>query len=201
MQLLAADNTCIPKMLFMIFGKRENFCQLPPVYKHWLFILLLSGCTSVKFAKTMPGQPRAYYYSFSKEAGLVQSNKIDTTMIYVNGKDWVRTYQSGRVEKVFSYQYLKFNGNGIAFFSGDSNEPFNGINIYEINGQYCYYKIENGELQLELYDHNLKKFTITYARIYPDSIHFYKDRLRIVGGAKDKLDLVYEKLPLNTAGH
>jgi hypothetical protein len=177
----------------MISAKRENSCRLLQDYKYWLFILIFFGCTSVKFSKTMPGQPQASYYSFSKDAHFGQLANIDTTMLYVNGKDWVRTYQSKKIEKLFSYQFLKFNGNGTAFFSGDSKEAFNGINIYDIRGQFCYYKIEDGELRLELFDHNLKKFTIMYAKVYPDSIHFYRDRLRIPGGGKDKLNLTYSK--------
>src|SRR6266498_4905660 len=129
MHLWVVSSKCGHKILFMIYEMNASSCQQPLAYKWTTFIicLIFCSCTAVKFTKTVPGQPQASYYSFNKGVALESLKEIDTTIIYVNGKDWVRTYQSGKIEKVFSYQYLKFNSNGTAFFSGDSKEPFNGI--------------------------------------------------------------------------
>jgi hypothetical protein len=140
----------------------------------------------------MPGQPKAEYYSFSKQ-NYNQKGSVDTSVIYVYASDLVRTYQSGKTEKVFTYIYLVFKTDGIALFSNDSREPFNQVNIYTIGGQYCYYKVEGDELQLELYDHNVKKFTIMYAKLLPDRVQFYKDKLRTSGGGTSKLDMPFLK--------
>ena len=109
------------------------------------------------------------------------------------GLDLVRTYKGGRIEKGFYYMYLKFSNNGIAFYSNDTKEPFNQINIYDIGGQYCYYKITGDEVRLELYDSHLKKFTIMYIHLYSDKLIIYKDILRIWWGGKQKDNYVYNK--------
>lgn len=173
--------------------KRKSLNQQLLGYSCWLSIIFAYSCTSVKFAATMPGQPKAEYYSFSKLSGN-QTTSVDTSVIYVYGNDLVRTYQSGKTEKVYTYKYLIFKSNGFAFFSGSSREAFNQANIYDISGgQYCFYKVEGNELQLELYDHNVKKFTIMYANILPDRVLFYKDKLRIAGGGTSKQNMPFIK--------
>lgn len=141
----------------------------------------------------MPGQPKAEYYSFSKLNGNQAGKGIDTSVIYVYENDLVRTYQTGKIEKVYTYKYLLFKNDGIVFFSNSSREAFTQVNIYNIGGQYCFYKIEGDELQLELYDHNVKKFTIMYANVLPDRVLFYKDKLRIAGGGTSKQNIPFIK--------
>lgn len=177
----------------MHYETRRNLYRQLQGYSFYLWALLLCGCTAVKFTSTMPGQPKAEYYSFSKLSNAQVSNELDTSVIYVYANDLVRTYKSGNVEKVFTYMFLLFKSNGIALFSSDSRESFNQTNIYSIGGQYCFYKIEGNELQLELYDHNLKKFTIMYATVLPDRVHFYKDKLRIAGGGTSKQQMTFTK--------
>ena len=76
--------------------------------------------------------------------------------------------------------------NGIAFYSYFSKEPITRTNLYNIDGDYCFYKAEKDELQIEAYDHKLRKFQILYLKIFPDKIYYYKGRLRITGGGTSK---------------
>ena len=159
------------------------------------FTLTLYSCSSVKFTKS--GQPLAKYYSFSKETPIGELPLLDTNHIYIMGLDLVTTYLDGknkltapfsnlRTEKSYKYMYLKFGNNGIAFYSNFTTEPFTVENIYSVGGQYCYYKIESDEIRLEFFDFNLKKFMIMYMQVLPDTIIFYKDKLRIFGGGISK---------------
>lgn len=177
----------------MRYEKRKNLFQQLRDYSGCLLILLLCSCTSVKFTSTVPGQPKAEYYSFSKLNNASFYSRIDTSIIYVYANDLVRTYQGGKTEKVFTYMYLLFKSNGVVLFSNDSRDEFNQTNIYTIGGQYCFYKVEGDEVQLELYDHNVKKFTIMYANILPDRVLFYKDKLRILGGGTSKQNMPFIK--------
>ncbi len=88
---------------------------------------------------------------------------------------------------------MKFSGGNKLFYSDYSETPFNGASIMKIGGQHCYYKIIDNEIQVEFYDHLAKKFKIWYGEIHPDKIHFYKYRLRVWGGAKGKLNFVFNK--------
>src|SRR3981081_1324146 len=106
-------------------------------------LIAFSSCSSVRY--TSSGQPLAQYYSFSKDTSKRFLALLDTNNIYVQGLDLVRTYKSGKIEKGFYYMFLKFSNNGIAFYSDDTKEPFNQLNIHDISGQYCYFKVVGNE--------------------------------------------------------
>ncbi len=156
------------------------------------FVLyFIAGCTSIKYTTTLPKQPRAEYYSL-KEGNDHQLGNIDTTVIYVNEQDWIANGDRGSSKKHL-FIFMKFAANGIAFYSDYDELPFTEKNALNKAGQFCYYRVRNDELELEYYSHRLKKFTIMYGTIFTDKIIFYKDKLRIPGGGKDKLNLVYRK--------
>ena len=141
----------------------------------------------------MPSQPKAEYYSLSKEHGS-PNNFIDTSVIYVFGDEMVlSTPQFKKIEEVKLYQFIVLKSNGVAFYSYFSKEPITQTNLYTIGGDYCYYKIENDRLQIEAYDHKLKKFQILYLKIFPDKIYYYKDKLRVVGGGTSKQNMTFTK--------
>jgi len=157
----------------------------------FISVFTFASCTPVKYTKTVHGQPLQSFYFFSKEERPIPI-RIDTTLIYINAEDWIRTYQNGQTEKLFLYRYFKFDNDGIAFFSNSSKDPITQSNIDIIGGQYCYYKETGDELSVEIYDLHLKKFLIWSPKIYPDKIYFYQHRMRS-SAAKGKLDLVYYK--------
>ena len=183
--------------------QRNKFSLLTILVFPLILIATLPGCMPLKIRRTSTGQPLSKYYSFSKEQFRFNSEYLDTSVIYVNGQEWLRTYiggvkdalfpQNARIEKTFEYEFIKFGSNGIAFLSSSSKDSINGINIYTLDGQFCYYKVVNNELQLEFFDFRARKFVIWYGQITGAKIQFYKDRLRVWGGGKSKLNLIYEK--------
>lgn len=169
-------------------------------WRHHIFYLLtflLCSCTKVKFTRTLPHQPKAEYYTFNKNAISNSNSFIDTSTIYVFEGDMViSTSQFKKIEQVKLYQFIVLKSNGIAFYSSFSKEPITQTNVYTITGDYCYYKIQNDILQIEAYDHKLRKFQILYLKIFPDKIHYYKDKLRVAGGGISKQDLTFIKSPI-----
>lgn len=159
----------------------------------WIWSILFFGCTPVKYSDTTPTQPKAKYYSFSKLSTPLTNGMIDTSLIYVYESDLVKTYRTGKVEKFYGYVYLVFKANGIAYYSSYSDQPFNQTNIYSTGGQYCFYKVEDDELQLEFYDFHLKRFTISYGKIFDNKIYFFEDKLRMFNGAKSKRNMIFAK--------
>jgi hypothetical protein len=171
---------------------RRNLYQQLLAYSIYLLTLPLYGCKSVKFTNTLPDQPKAECFIFKGQGSF--SNLLDTSVIYVfNGDRVLSTYKFKKIEEVRLYQFIVLKSNGIALYSYFSREPITQANVYTIGGDYCYYKIENDVLQIEAYDHRLKKFQILYLKIFPDKIYYYKDKLRIVGGGKSKQDVTFAK--------
>jgi hypothetical protein len=147
----------------------------------------------VKFTNTLPDQPKSEYYTFSKEHGGFNS-LIDTSVIYLFDGDMVlSTPNYKKIEDAKLYQFIALKSNGIAFYSYFSKEPISQYNVYTIGGDYCYYKIENDVLQIEVYDHKLRKFQILYLKIFPDKIYYYQDKLRIAGGGTSKQSMAFIK--------
>lgn len=177
----------------MQYEKKQSLNQLQQGCKFFLILTIFIGCTSVKYTKSSEGQPLASYYSFSKEVYIHNQIKLDTSNIYANGQDIVRTYNKGGTEKLFVFRFFKFGSNGVAFYSNTIKEPLSARNVNSVNGQYCYYKISDNELLVELYDLHLKKFKIKYAKIYGNKIQFYKERLQTIAGGKEILNLEYQK--------
>jgi hypothetical protein len=162
----------------------------------YLLTLLFCSCVSRKSTNTMPGQLRPEYYSSSKGNRNLVDSILDTSAIYVYETPLVRTYRNGRIERFYGYTYLVFKSNGLAFYSAYAEQPFTQTNIYSIDGQYCFYKVEGDELQLEYFDYHLKKFAIAYGKVYADKVHIYKDRLRIFWGGKSKRNMPFKKWPI-----
>jgi hypothetical protein len=153
----------------------------------------------LKIKRTSTGQPLSKYYSFNKEPFEFNSEYLDTSVVYVNGQELVRAAGSKRdirLEKAIEYTFIKFGANGMAFLSNYTRDSINNLNIHEPDGQFCYYKVVNVDLQLELFDFNYRKFLIWYGKLTPGKIQFYKERLRVWGGGKSKLNLIYEKKPI-----
>jgi hypothetical protein len=172
---------------------RRNLYRQPQAYNTYLLILLLCSCTSVKFTNTLPGQPKGKYYTLSKEHGSFNS-LLDTSVIYLfDGDMVVSTSKYKKIEDAKLYQFIILKSNGIAFYSYFSKEPITQTNVYTIAGDYCFYKVEGDELQIEVYDHKLRKFQILYLHIFPEKIHYYKDKLRITGGGTSKQDMRFIK--------
>lgn len=156
-----------------------------------IFALTFSACDIVKYTSTH--QPLAKYYRFSHNTSQREPSVPDTTFIYVLGQDHVRTYQSGNIEKLYGYTFLKFSSNGLAFYSSTTEEKPNSSNIYTNSGQYCFYKVVGNEIRLEFYDYHLKRFTIAYLNVYPDKLIMYKDKLRVWWGGQSKHNNAYIK--------
>lgn len=172
---------------------RRNLYQQLRAYNTYLLVLLLYSCASVKFTNTLAGQPKSEYYTFNKEHGSFNS-LIDTSVIYLFGDDMIlSTSQYKKIEATKLYQFLVLKSNGIAFYSYFSKEPITQTNLYTISGDYCFYKVEGDELQIEVYDHKLRRFQILYLKIFPDKIHYYKDKLRIPGGGTSKQNMIFMK--------
>ena len=167
----------------MHYVKRRNLYQQLQDYKYFFCIFLIFSCKTVQFTSKTSGQPKVEFYTFSNLKTYSTDPKIDTSVIYIYSADLIGTYKNGTTERAFFHRYLIFKKNGIVFLSNSSKDAFSQSNIYRVGGQYCFYQVENGELQLEMYDYNIKKFIILYGRISSDSILFYKDKLRgMVGG-------------------
>jgi hypothetical protein len=172
----------------------QNSSQRQPTYQIFICLItvvLIESCSTAKFTQTVPGQPLKQSYSFSKDHSF-NIDKLDTAAIYVNEEDWILTGDYG-MRKKHQFVFLKFSNNGIAYYSNYSEDPFTDSSLLTVSGQYCYYRIEGDELKLEFYDHLIKKFRIWSAKIYPDKLHFYKNKLRVWGGGKGKLNFVFQK--------
>lgn len=173
----------------------RNLNQRQQVYKTLLnFVIIMfftNSCSNIKYTTAWPKQPRQESYSLSKEAG-AQTGSIDTSVIYVRGQDWILNGDFGSRKK-YQYDFMKFGSNGIAYYSNYSDYQFTESSVLSIGGQYCYYKVINNELQIEFYDHLAKHFKVWYAEIYSDKIIFYKEKLRVLAGAKDKLNFIFNK--------
>ncbi len=162
----------------------------------YLLILQWCSCTSVKFTNTLPGQPKPDYYTLNKEHDSFNSF-IDTSVIYVfEGNRVLSTNKFKKIEAVKLYQFIVLKSNRIALYSYFSREAITQLNVYNIGGDYCYYKIDNDILQIELYNHRLRKFQILYLKIYPDKIYNYKDKIRTMGGGTSKQDMTFTKSPI-----
>jgi hypothetical protein len=173
--------------------KKKSINQQLLANSIYFLLLLLYCCTPVRFTSTVPGQPKAEYYSFSKSGTSQVSSLLDTSVLYVYEDDIVRTYTTGKTENIHTYIYMLFKSNGIVLYSGNSREPFNQINMYRVGGQYCYYKVSGDDLQLEMYDRSLKKFMIMYAKIFPDRVHFHENKVRTPTGGKGRLSMPFKK--------
>lgn len=79
----------------------------------------------------------------------------------------------------------------MAFYSSLTDKKPTSSNIYSLEGQYCFYKIVDNELQLEFYNEYLKRFTIAYFKIHQDKLVLYKDKLRFWWGAKSKHNIAF----------
>ncbi|NII28888.1 hypothetical protein HB364_27670 [Pseudoflavitalea sp. X16] len=180
----------------MILEKKQGFCLWPLACKYGIAILLFCSCSSVKYTKMIPGQPLPYYYSLSREEDKQPLINIDTNVIYVYEADLFRNYQSGKAELVHTYKFIKFEGSRIGFYSSSSREPISSINLENIGGSYCYFKVSGDELELEIYDAMAKKFLIWYGKIYADRIHFYREKLKVFTGGTGELDITYYKKPI-----
>ncbi|WP_157474061.1 hypothetical protein [Flavihumibacter petaseus] len=177
----------------MRYVKRKRLFRTRMVYSCLALILILTSCNPVKYSKTVPGQPDADSYSLGKSVDFGYSNSIDTSVIYIYYGELVFTTRSGKSEKVNTYDFLAFKSNGIVLFSRFSRVPVTNENVQTIGGQYCYYKVIDDELVLEMYDYSLKSFFLMYAKIYEDRIVFYKDRVRRFAGGKSKLNMRFNK--------
>lgn len=178
----------------MHYDTNQSLNQLLLDYKVIAVLFAMNfivGCSAVKFTATLPKQPRTEYYSLSKESDH-QVGNIDTTVIYVNEQDLIANGDYGS-KKMHLLVFIKFASNGIAFYSDYDELPFTETTALNKTGQFCRYRVRNDELELEYFSHRLKKFTILYGTIFADRIIFYKDKLRIQGGGKDKLNLLYQK--------
>jgi hypothetical protein len=178
----------------MQYEKNQNLNPLRQDYKivaALFVVIIIVGCSTVKYTATLPKQPNEECYSLSKE-GNHQIGNIDTAVIYVNEQDWIANGDYGSKKKHL-FVFMKFASNGIAFYSDYDELPFTEMTALSKTGQFCHYRVINDELELEYYSHSLKKFTIMYGSIFTDRIIFYKDKLRILGGGKDKLNLLYQK--------
>jgi hypothetical protein len=147
----------------------------------------------VKFTSTSPSQPKTDNFTFREQRGGF-SSLIDTSVIYVFENDMVlSTSKFKKIEETKLYQFIVLKSHGVAFYSYFTKEPITQNNVYAIGGDYCYYKIENDTLQIEVYDHKLKKFQILYLKIFPNKIYYYKDKLRTAGGGTSKQDMTFVK--------
>lgn len=74
------------------------------------------------------------------------------------------------------------------FISNLSLIPISNLEFNEINqGQYCFYRIENKKITVELFDYRLKLFRYWYGIVDKDKIVFTKYKLRTFGGGKGSL--------------
>ena len=163
-------------------------------FKGFVYLILLTcifiGCDTVKYAKTR--QPLAKYYSFGKDTTKIDISSVDTTFIYISEQELVRT-NKGRLDTFIGYTFLKSSSNRLAFFGMSTDTKPTASNIYSKDGQYCFYKIVDNELQLEFYDDGLRRFVIAHFKVYSDKLVMYKDKLRVWWGGKSNHNITFNK--------
>lgn len=145
-------------------------------------------------------QPDNKDFSLSKQK-FSYDNKIDTNFVYVSENEWITSNRKGKlvVDKHIAYDFIRFSGNGIAFFSTFNYKQltegdFNNLS----NGQYCYYKIDDDVVTIEYWNHNTKMFEFWYGRIQTNGdILFFKNKGRPWWAYKGKLNYLYRKTPAN----
>lgn len=185
---------CKCKLKYMIFKSNLDFYRLHWGFETIILAILCFGCKTVQFEKSGANQPKALCYSLYKT--IDSSKGFDSLLlqsVFINEMDVANTFESGRVDKYTGYHYLQFGFGGIAFYSSRYKIKITNEAIAQRNGQYCYYKIENEKILLELYDFHLKKFIMWQGRIGEDKIHFYSARIRGFAGGKEKINIVYYK--------
>lgn len=125
------------------------------------------------------------YYKLSSQK-FVYDPIIDTLSVYTSSR--VLTFD-GKPEVYETFGFIRFSAQGVMFISNilltpPSSLEFNGMN----QGQYCFYRIENRKITVELFDYRLRLFRYWYGTVYQDRIVFTDYKLRTLGGAKGSLN-------------
>lgn len=126
----------------------------------------------------------------------VYAPSIDTNLVYVSSNEWVTTNSRGQVTqgREVRFDYLRFANDGVAYISRfNQKKPDQRIVNSLLNGQYCFYSVEDSIVKIEFYNHDRGHFQYWYGRITPEGIYFYKYAGRPWGTAWGKLNFVYRK--------
>jgi len=157
-----------------------------------ILILIASMVQSCNYNRKLLGSTRypdqisRKYYSFSDEVNELGSNSlIDTTAVYLSIGVWTL---GGKPQKQILYSYIRFSGKGVAFISNDySVRPSQAEFESMPSGVYCFYKLNDNKITLEVFDYHLKLFQFWHGIIDKDKIVFTDYKIRTFGGGKGSL--------------
>lgn len=146
-----------------------------------------------------PNQPPERYYKMTQQP-FVYDPRIDTLAVYITVNDLT---QNGRPEVRQLYSFMRFSADGVAYIS-ENYEQYPTPEDFERMpyGQFCPYRIKDGIIKMEMYNHLIKRFDYWTGRFFQEGFVFdaYKGRGWSAGKGKLIPALYFKKTQVRLTG-